>query len=637
MVYSWETYREICRRRYINEGWTLDEIMAYLKKKYAFNPCRRAFQEQFKRWNFPHKMKSRAQDAKLLKRTRELWQQNLTQLDITRALKVEGFQVTERDVEKLRHDHRLFIRGPNRDRSNSSQSGGSQSSPWMESDAAFSPLNELEDEAMSPPQVSSLLPPDLWNSDSAERGLAKRRNRFKRDDSGAKVPFPSDMTLGKARGILRLDDNKYEKLGDTFKNICTTFGIITKWAEPEKWETAKNQLRASLPFLCKELLESASDLEEKIQALDIICKNVTKTMRLTDSRMTQKEAKNALGLDPQQAREVREVLTNLLKEAGYANKPDAPPTTEQWIVLKGDWGSHCPAIRKALDDIGNDVGDDVPKKKKALEVLSRDILKRLRDDRRARHCKKKPLEPDTLRSSHHDVEDVEMQSYLDGPVVRGRNFPNFPNWTDTEVTLPTNALGSLPESPYTPRTVPSPDSGAITPYQPTGLSLGTQGFTMQPQQVHAENPQQIFGPTMASNGHLYVEAGHSLHIPDAFAGFLDEPRYVTQTYGHVPLPAQMLHYEPPPSRGVEAFYHIHESSTIVAPKSWWMTRASPKTMQELRQAIHNEIGDMPIQRIEGVNAHTNERWHLDSDEALLRYFTHVDVPSFLFLLAYGWQ
>ncbi|KAF4609395.1 hypothetical protein G7Y89_g15873 [Cudoniella acicularis] len=98
MVYDWENKEEICYRMYIEEKKSLEEIMEYMKEELKFAPSKRAFQTQFKRWDFPSKQNPAHKNAALVQRVKELWDCNTSQREMLRLLNEEGFEIKEREL-----------------------------------------------------------------------------------------------------------------------------------------------------------------------------------------------------------------------------------------------------------------------------------------------------------------------------------------------------------------------------------------------------------------------------------------------------------------------------------------------------------------------------------------------------------
>ncbi|KAH6609203.1 hypothetical protein Trco_002549 [Trichoderma cornu-damae] len=452
----------------------------------------------------------------------------------------------------------------------------------------------------------------------------KKRNRFKKDASGAIVRFPSEMTIDDARRKMGLDQPTYRLLRAEFRNICTSMHISKKSTGSEKWEIAKTRLLHQLPQLYHKLWTPSDELEIKQVALDAICRDTAKRMRLMDSRMTQAEVKNVLGINPQQARDIRVIFNKVLVQSGFANKPDSPPTPQQWDSLRRLWGKHSAVIRRILDDINGDPNDHF--KARALDVLSRDILKRLRDKRSGRDSKKQrrlleqvpsdasQLHPDGLGTSDHD-----MSSLLD---------PQPPvDQVDLGSAFPTSALDCLSEASYTPQTMMSPPSGAMAPYLPS-----------QPPPFPSH---RIFsGSTATQSVHLDPTIGQSLLLAaNADTTFLGEP-YGAQPYGPAPSSAQMFHHEPPISSAFAVYFRTRPSSTFMADEPLWIGTMGSKSLHELRQVAVDKLPGAACLRVEGILRDRNGREipvEIEDDLQLAAYLTLAPGGTPVFNVQLVWK
>ncbi|KAK4987839.1 hypothetical protein LTR28_001809, partial [Elasticomyces elasticus] len=76
MVYDWDDKEATCHKMYVEERQSLDDVMAFFKRELGFVPSKRAFQTQFRRWDFPSKQNPAHKNAPLVARIRELWESN---------------------------------------------------------------------------------------------------------------------------------------------------------------------------------------------------------------------------------------------------------------------------------------------------------------------------------------------------------------------------------------------------------------------------------------------------------------------------------------------------------------------------------------------------------------------------------
>lgn len=222
---------------------------------------------------------------------------------------------------------------------------------------------------------------EKMQAESDERWAAKKRRRRTRDYAGipADPPgpprFPSETTLGESMDFLAMDSELYKETRAHFQRICEDMRIIKKTlAGTDKWATAKDRLKAENEHVASVFADSTNK-DKKELALDVICTDVTKRMRTTDSRMTIVDAKNIIGVNPEESRQIRDSFYNILKHDHFTSKLETGP--EHWEELKDQWIAKTPLLQSVMN-----IEQDptlLNKKRKALEVLCRDVMKRLRD------------------------------------------------------------------------------------------------------------------------------------------------------------------------------------------------------------------------------------------------------------------
>ncbi|KAL6889402.1 hypothetical protein HDV57DRAFT_486810 [Trichoderma longibrachiatum] len=667
MGYRWEEHRETCYRLYIEQGWPLERIMAYLQSSAGFTPSRRAFQDQFRRWDFPPKLKSHEPDGSLVARVRELWEMNLSQRGMTQVLRQEGFQVTSADVARLRGRIGLQMRGPNVDKSRPDLHGEPQPLETEDSGGSIDvpfPLRPGGGESMSRTiSTQSSSSSSLFFRDTEPSTDTKKRRSGRKDTPGTTARYPSEMTLDDARRKLGLDKAAYRSLRDVFTRVCAALNVSRKMDEPDKWESAKTRLMHDLPMLYEKLCTPRDELEMKQVALDAICKDVAKSKRYTESKMTQMEAKMALRINPQEAREMRLVLTELLEAFGFANKPDgtlAPtPTPQQWDELKGLWGQRSGPVRRILGEIRSGQGEG-SKKAKALDSLARDILKRLRDNRPDRHSRKLQQIDQTSTETHqtladpprsidslpeprssagstdlgHPLPTATTQPYAEGLQARDDDDANplLGTQMDPELHLPATAFHDAPEGQFTSSyaaSMLSSDSGAMSHshshYLPEA-PLNPHSFTW-PRPQHSPvppPPQPIYTPTVISNVPPPPTVEQPLLFPaDVHGGLLAEA-YAAQPPS-APMPP---HGSSAPTPGEVTVYLVsHPSSIYRVETPFWVDVIGSQTMGGVQQAIANRFPGAACLNVYGVFTHNGgESIPLNDDYDLTGYLSSVKPP-----------
>ncbi|KAI3401193.1 hypothetical protein diail_11898 [Diaporthe ilicicola] len=392
MVYEWETHKDTLKRLYVDEKRSVEDIISYMLTNHSFAPSKRAYQAQFRRWEFPSKHQPALKNDQLVARIKELWERNFSQTEMLHVLnEEEGYNIKSRELNRVRSKHRWLLRVPSgktKDGADISPQAGDSNGEDDEDD------DELQ-MTMQGPSYGLPVVPDLasqlkeerkrkMQAESAERWATKKRRRRTRQYAGmpADPPgpprFPSETTLGESQAILELDKTAYNAIRDKFQSLCEGAGIVKKTiAGPEAWETAKQNLIGEFPQLQNALWVNKENEDRKKLALDVICSDVTKRMRSGgDKELLLADAKNILGLNPEESRKVRSAFYGILQADGFTSKVAMGP--QRWTELKQRWIDESDMLRKILSRLDDAQSHDM--KTRAVEALARDVMKRLRDD-----------------------------------------------------------------------------------------------------------------------------------------------------------------------------------------------------------------------------------------------------------------
>ncbi|KAJ5698244.1 hypothetical protein N7462_000249 [Penicillium macrosclerotiorum] len=458
MVYDWAGKRDICFQMYIQEKKALEEIMEYMRTAYQFAPSKRAFQTQFKRWGFPSKQNPAHKNVELVARVKELWEHNTNQRDMLRILNEEGFMIKERELMRVRAKNRWLLRVPNgmktqpstatRDTQPEDEGLLALQQEVYKQDEAFDGVESLPPEpgtsVTEQPSSPGLSPEvlakrkerlDRLKSESAERWAARKRRRRTRGWAGlpADPPgpprFPSETTIDESKRYLSLDNVMYRQIRDHFQGICEEAGFIKKTvAGPERWQAAKDRLIQESPHLQQVFNAEPNQRDAKALALDVVCTDVTKRMRTLERRMTIAEAKNALGINPEESRQIRNAFYDTLKADHFTSKLEAGD--EHWQELKTQWICDSGLLQRILEPGAAD--PEHTTKLKALEVLCRDVMKRLRDDQTKRDPARKRSTPRADSQDQVAQRSTPVNTILENGISNGIS------------TLASQALASAP-------------------------------------------------------------------------------------------------------------------------------------------------------------------------------------------------
>ena len=559
--------------------------MAHMKEACSFTPSKRAYQTQFKRWGFPSKQNPAHRNVDLVTRVKELWEKNTSQRDMLRMLTEEGFNIKERELMRVRAKNRWLLRVPNGMKSH----GVTEAVlPTLSEQLTAAADGELEaagdsddDQDHQTPQLHAASPnlsPEVikkrkeryekLQAESDERWAAKKRRRRTRGWAGlpADPPgpprFPSETTIDESKTYLSLDSNGYRQLRDDFQKVCEAAGVIKKTlAGPEKWQAVKDRLIQESPHLQQVFWTDDPSLETKNLALDVICTDVTKRMRTMERRMTIAEAKNILGVNPEESRHIRNAFYGTLKADHFTSKLEAGD--EHWKELKEHWIKGSPLLQSILATGESD--PEYANKVKAMEVLCRDVMKRLRDDQTKRDPVKKDNEQQDLTGSPHQGEgsSVSIQAPLTSHDSNGAKTSN------------TNAV-----------------SNRIS-------SLASKALARTPMLAGDISDLQIDPSLLQAANHPSFAGGN-----DGAASFL---------LGM-------------PIAPVAVYIRPHPKSQMYKDTKMWLGSLHSRTVFEVRQLLQAKWPDAAIVRIDGVDKDQHGQdisYLIEEDEELDAYLTHV--------------
>ncbi|KAJ5341918.1 hypothetical protein N7541_011042 [Penicillium brevicompactum] len=579
MVYDWAGKREICYQMYIQEKKPLEEIMDYMRTAYQFAPSKRAFQTQFKRWEFPSKQNPAHKNVDLVVRVKHLWEKNTSQRDMLRILNEEGFEIKERELMRVRAKNRWLLRVPNGMKSHTNaemeavnpedegllalqQEVYKVESALDDPDAISNgPDGERptsESPALSPEVIAKRQERlDRLKTESAERWASRKRRRRTRGWAGlpADPPgpprFPSETTIDESKQYLSLDNTMYRQTRDHFQRICEEAGFIKKTAAgPERWQAAKDKLIQESPHLQQVFSADPTQRDAKVLALDVVCTDVTKRMRTLERRMTIAEAKNALGINPEESRQIRNAFYDTLKVDHFTSKLEAGD--DHWRELKDQWIANSELLQRILAP--GQADPDHTNKLKALEVLCRDVMKRLRDDQTKRDParKRSSARAESRNSTPTNTNTTPMGNMLGNEISNGIS------------TLASQALASAPMA---------------------ATEIGD--MQIDPSLLQAANDPSFTNP----------------HGNGAFE------------YVGTMLSSELMH--------TPVYFQIGPSSETAKP---WLEKLTTRTVEELRQLIDARYPYSIISRIEGMDRDEDGNevpFAIEGDHDLDAYLTHV--------------
>jgi hypothetical protein len=433
--------------------------------------------------------------------------------------------------------------------------------------------------------------------ESDEKWRTRKRRRRTRgwaglpaDTPGEPPRFPSETTIDEAKAYLGLDNSMYRRLRERFQEICEGEGVIKKTAAgPERWTQLVQQLIQEDAHLVSVFLQAEPEVfkqsndalfrpkGQRALSIDVICMDVTKRLRTMETRMTLADAKNVLGLNPEQTRQVRAAYIAKLKTARFSNKYEAGE--EQWTQLKTTWVNESEHLTRALAQGEADPG--YARKLRAVEVIARDVMKRQQQDKLNKDpSKKKQLHqgpgpgpappvvaPQPERRRQSAVPEHNAAIYMGQPHLLAQS-PSSDLQIDPSLLLAASDAAILPSLAY---------------HQTEHL-----------QSVHSQGPIPHHTPNHHYS-HNYYPAASSQHLQ--------------------PMPI---------------YFRLHHLSATPFPsKTVWLSILHTQTVNEINNLVMREHPGTVVLKVEGLVVYRHDQGErevvveVSDDEELAAYLGHV--------------
>ncbi|KAF7549816.1 hypothetical protein G7Z17_g6132 [Cylindrodendrum hubeiense] len=638
---------------YIDEGRSLEDIMDHLRAVYKFTPSKRAFQTQFRRWNFPPKQKPAHKNDRLVNRVRDLWEKNLPQREMLRVLNEEdGFDIKPRELMRVRTRNRWLLRVPNGDKSRPSESSPSMQEPLGKSSPAGegdSTLSLPEDQGVCLQPVSEAIAESVLEQQDFEtpNGLADKdskkkrtRNRQPANLTGSPCRFPSETTIDEARVILNLEVGVYREIRSSFQRICKEEGVSKKTiAGVDRWDAVKDRLIHESPRLQQVIWGSDENLEAKRLALDVICTDITKRMRTKDTRMTLAEAKNALGVNPEESREIRFAFHQVLRDAQFTCKSDATP--REWEELKQRWVEKSELI-KNMATSGTDPASQ--QRARALEVLARDVMKRMRDDRSRKGSTRKELQQPELQHREPHMSPPPPAALYEMPERRASRSSQVDPSPQIERVDLGDGMGNsnfdaMSEVSHASQ-MPFPPPGAPIPTH-LPMSLQSQSSSLSDSANDLPQPHRVLGSSMPTAVPLDPQIGSSIFLAaNTQTAFMDQ-QYVQQPYAAAAAASNsVLHAVQPMPTAIAIFLRLHPLSIFVTNPGLWIATMTSQSLQELRHTAVEKFPGTLCVRIEGIvkdGKGAELPLQIQDDQELGAYLAHLQGGTPTFAVQLVWK
>ena len=213
-------------------------------------------------------------NTSLIDRVRQLWEDNVVQKDMAGILKAEGFEISPRQLYRIRAKNGWLLRGGKEfqetrigEQANVKRRR-TVNSDEATADTAQSPIDDMdvqESDTSPATQPEQQQPISFDSPQQLDQNQIERRQQFQqRSDElwatkkrrrrtrgygglGADPPgpprFPSETTLDESKAFLHLSNEQYTVVRDQFQAICEEQGIMKKTtAGPERWKTVQERL-----------------------------------------------------------------------------------------------------------------------------------------------------------------------------------------------------------------------------------------------------------------------------------------------------------------------------------------------------------------------------------------------------------
>ncbi|KJY00417.1 hypothetical protein TI39_contig330g00005 [Zymoseptoria brevis] len=624
--YDWSDKRDICYKLYVEEQKTAADIARYFADHFNVTekdlPCRKGFLRQFQLWGFaPNKKKLTPEEQDtVLARIKELWQNNVSQKDIKQTLAEEGWELRNYDFSKLWKQNGLRLRSdagykPSGDKEKQARKRKRGSEGFMaELEAAAGaqegrpdgePSTSNEADELAQPiapedaahQMQRLYELQVESDQKLQSGKRRRRIRgwahLPPDAPGTEPRYASETSLDECKAFLHLSNEMYQTVRKDFQIVCEDRGIIKKTlCEDGIWEGSKQRLIRENMHLSAMLHPLQPDLDKKANALDCICADVTKRMRVQQKTITIAEANNILRINPAESKAIRRTLYEIFASVDFQSRLVCGE--EYFQGLRQRWINENQRLAQALTPSSEYTPD--PRANKCVDILCSDTMKRFREDKLKRGLRKMVQPPGG--------------KYGPGP---------GPAWAGTP---PRTKVGKAQKAREA-------QEQAVQQGQPNELGR----WPMQPGQPQAtlpgryptQVPQQLPPSNYPQQNDMDFDIDPALAVPGPFI----QPSPPQQT---APQPAQA---------STPAYFRLAPGSQVVGnhPRMW-LGKLASATMDSLHAAATSKAGAAKVVKISGVVKNedgTEDSWLIENQDELEVYLVEAtEKASFTVVLEGGY-
>ena len=628
--YDWTDKRDVCHKLYVEQKLPVSQVIEYFANHFKVPeselPASREFHRQFKKWDFPDRVRKLNPDEELTlkERVRELFKQNIPANEILERLNDEGWELDNYRFKALRRRLGLLYRSVEDGYRTNAQDKVKQKRSWKrkrldgdvdgdgegEADAEAVEDDNSQPNGQAPPQPQ--LPPlspdeaarraqrlvDLQIQSDQKLQTGKRRRRIRGlgpigpDAPGMAPRYSSETSIDECKAFLRLTNDVYIQIRNQYESICREMGIIKMSLCAEgQWQASKDRLVRENMHLSSVLHPPQADIDKRLNALNVICMDVTKRMRDTEKSMTIADANNILGLNPIQSKDVRRLFYEILEDDRFTTVFESGK--ERYDMLQQRW-------HEKSDFLSQVMAENDPRKVKAVIVLTKDARKRYCDDQIKRDPNVRVWQsqkhygpgpgpaPNTIRKKKPgdaNIQSGNAPAFSPSSTRRGASalFPLGPSWEGIE--MPRGRLTTMYDL--------APDIS----------------FDLDP---------------------LLTRTTHGPPWPPPMSGSTD--------IAVVPAPASR---RAPQTASVPAYFRLASNSQLVGhhPRMW-LGKLAGASMDELRKAATSKAGAARVAKINGVVRNENgseDSWLIESDDELEVYLGEAgEKATFVVLLEGGY-
>ncbi|KAK3723176.1 hypothetical protein LTR37_001899 [Vermiconidia calcicola] len=602
--YDWDDKKDLCYKLYVEEKLSAPKIVAYFATRLNVPesdlPTAKQFSAKFQQWEFPPRIKKirPEEEEKLLERTKELFNQNLGAKQIQDKLNDEGWELDNHHFRAFRIKHRMAMRSSvaYKPLEATGRTAGKRKRSSNDEDDAQAD-EQANDDGERQAQPTSLPPEEaarraqrlaeLQAQSDHLLATRKRRRRIRGfghlppDAPGLEPRYGSETSLDECKAYLHLSNETYVQIRDEYEAICPDMGVDKMSTCVEgQWQASKDRLVRENMHLSSVLHPLQSNLDRKANALNVICMDVTKRMRMKTKALTIADANNMLGIDPNTSKEIRRILYDILEADQFTTvlacgKQHVEDLCEQWYA-KSDILSRAKAER-------------APQKDRAIFLLSKDARKRYCDDQMRKHPDKRLWQKKSYGPGPgpaHVIPSVRKGPLATSSEAQQPNPTTTPNSTRRRQLVPVG---------------PAWDGHEVPEFRPNTIAdVGHISFDLDPEL--APLPLAQHGPPW----------------PPAAAA----PPTIAQSSAAIP-----------------AYFRLGQDSKVIGhhPRMWLGKLTGPN-IPALHKAATSKAGAATVAKVQGVVKNddgSEDSWLIETDEELAVYLEEAGPKATFVVLLEG--